>query len=1196
MEQIEDYKAKGGAVHYCAHHGVEKPSSLSTSLRIVVDSALQNNWSGPRLRDLYAKGPNFINDLFKVLLCWRGHLKGGCFDIKKAYHSLNTGEAEFYMRLVVYRDLKTGEIKTYGHRKVGMGDVPASVLLELSKEIAAKVGHDIDPMLAIQIVLMSYVDDGLFGGSQADVLRMRGELSVSDTGALTYTGTITKMLAIIGCLPKVICIAGETDERILSQQGKVLGIQWHPTEDSLSYKLAINLSERRGAAKLGPDLVEADADTIDGMIFTRRIVLQAAQQNFDPLGMICPYTVKFKLMMKEIVSRDLSWDVPLPSELQQKVKELIKEAISLPEIKFPRTLNHELAVDRPELIVFTDGSCTAFGACLYLRWKLSGEEMPHHVTLITAKTRVTPKSGMSAPRSELQALVVGVRLASKVVEALTKRPARVTIMTDSQCSVAACDLNASSLQVFFRNRVLEIMTAMNDWGPVDLLDAKAELKAPDLEKLVTYDTEEKQASYVDLIHHTPGEENPADMPTRDETPWSALEPGKVWQCGPDYLKGPRSEWSMSRDGGFIAFLPPEEKSKKFMEPGQADINLVQVLSIRTGYPTAVLWEKVHRILASSDKWLQVRNTLARAIRRYRYRNKNEIYSNLTLEDLKMAEWFAALATQPELHKDTTKKNNLESLALFQRHGVSRTRGRLTEEDMIKTTGFDSLVVLPEKSRLAELLTLHAHRDDHRHGGVVQRVRRLGYWIIRGNILAKAVVKRCVPCRKYKPVTMEQKMADLPRVIMDVPVRPFTNVCLDYTGAVTVKAMTNKRATMKTFPLVFCCVNTGSVHLQLAMNYSTEAFMLEFSQFCAIRGIPSYVRADMGSQLTSATSTIQDGDMPRFKWKEIAKMVITHGTQFEHCATQAQWRNGRAESAVRALKRTMKHLHHGQTFNYAELQCMLSRAAAIINRRPIGVRHHGGGEGDLCVITPELLLHGGRLCAGPEHGANLNEEFRTVSSHMVAMEQAFLNWWRLWFDQVWESLVPFKKWRVETRNPKVDDVVLLQYSSKVSAPTFRYGRVKEVHPDHHGVVRNVTVATKNRRVKEKPRQLVSTKLDLQLVPIQRLVMLLPVEEQSVLPPASEALHICEDDFRIPLPLSQPSSDSRHEAPDSISSITLTGPTDPDQDPDLQAARQINTFATLNLDYPGLYNCWECQVLVNTVKVYGGSDSKVPQKKH
>ena len=524
---------------------------------------------------------------------------------------------------------------------------------------------------------------------------------------------------------------------------------------------------------------------------------------------------------------------------------------------------------------------------------------------------------------------------------------------------------------------------------------------------------------------------------------------------------------------------------------------------------------------------------------------------------------------PELWLDLKKKNNLESLAIFSRHFVARTRGRLTEETMTQTTGYDSLVVLPEKSRLALLLTLHAHRDDHRNTGITQRVRRLGYWVIRGNSLAKTVVKNCIVCRKYKPVTLEQKMADLPKVLMDVPVRPFSHVCLDYTGAITVKAMTNKRATMRTYPLVFVCVNTGAVHVQLAADYSTKAFMLEFQQFMALRGPPSYVRCDMGSQLSAATSKVEDGDMPRFKWPEIRKLCINYGTEFSQCATQAQWRNGRAESAVRALKRTLKHLHHGQTLNYAELSCLLSRAAATINRRPIGARHHGGGEGEICIITPELLLQGGRLCKGPEHGQDLTEEFSTVSSHMVSMEQSFLNWWREWFDQVWESLVPYKKWRTHCRDVKVGDIVLLQYVSKVASPVYRYGKVLFVHPDRHGVVRNATVGTRSRRGKQEDgADYTSRKLDHQMVPVQRLVMLLPVEEQAHLEPASDQLHICDETFRVPA---------------AGQSLPSAAQQEPDLDTDHHSARVINSFAVQHAaaQHPGNFYCWECEVRENVL---------------
>ena len=58
LEEIEEYKASGGPIHFVAHHGVQNPGSKSTPLRIVVDSATKNNWTGPTINQIYAKGPN----------------------------------------------------------------------------------------------------------------------------------------------------------------------------------------------------------------------------------------------------------------------------------------------------------------------------------------------------------------------------------------------------------------------------------------------------------------------------------------------------------------------------------------------------------------------------------------------------------------------------------------------------------------------------------------------------------------------------------------------------------------------------------------------------------------------------------------------------------------------------------------------------------------------------------------------------------------------------------------------------------------------------------------------------------------------------------------------------------------------------------------------------------------------------------
>ena len=51
--------------------------------------------------------------------------------------------------------------------------------------------------------------------------------------------------------------------------------------------------------------------------------------------------------------------------------------------------------------------------------------------------------------------------------------------------------------------------------------------------------------------------------------------------------------------------------------------------------------------------------------------------------------------------------------------------------------------------------------------------------------------------------------------------------------VTVKAMTNKRAHMKTWPILFICQATGALHLELMHNYGTKALLLQWARFTSI---------------------------------------------------------------------------------------------------------------------------------------------------------------------------------------------------------------------------------------------------------------------------------------------------------------------------------------------------------------------------
>ena len=433
-------------------------------------------------------------------------------------------------------------------------------------------------------------------------------------------------------------------------------------------------------------------------------------------------------------------------------------------------------------------------------------------------------------------------------------------------------------------------------------------------------------------------------------------------------------------------------------------------------------------------------------------------------------------------------------------------------------GFDSLVLLPPGSRLALLVMTESHQEDHRGpGDALWRSRRRGYWIVRGRVLAKKITASCLVCRRIKTKMEQQQMADLPREIFKIPVRAFSRIQLDYAGAVMVKDQVKRRTERKCFPLLFCCLNSGGLHIQLATGYSAEEFLIQLQHFSALRGSPVYIHTDMGSQLVSAGKKLkgEPGELPDIPWDEVRASDKTRGIEFVHCPTQSQWRNGRAESAVRAVKNTLKHLTPGHSITYSEYSCLLARAADKVNQRPLGVRHHGGAEAGVCVITPHMLMSGGLVCQGEEHGKALEHDVSKLDFRMRMVEDSFALWWKNWMLQVWESLVPVAKWRTAHRNVKAGDIVIVRYTSKVTKPEFRLGQIKETFADSKGLVRDVIVITRSRR--GKPEDLLeykTRKFDEQKLPVQRLAVLLPVEERDNLPAPDDTLHLCEEDMRMP----------------------------------------------------------------------------------
>ena len=69
-----------------------------------------------------------------------------------------------------------------------------------------------------------------------------------------------------------------------------MGHTWNPTDDTIAFRIVLNLHKKQGAKKTGPDLTLEDLQMIQEMVFTKRISLGLSAQVFDPMGLVVGFS------------------------------------------------------------------------------------------------------------------------------------------------------------------------------------------------------------------------------------------------------------------------------------------------------------------------------------------------------------------------------------------------------------------------------------------------------------------------------------------------------------------------------------------------------------------------------------------------------------------------------------------------------------------------------------------------------------------------------------------------------------------------------------------------------------------------------------------------------------------------------------------------------------------------------------------
>ncbi|XP_014210009.1 uncharacterized protein LOC106640463 [Copidosoma floridanum] len=221
--------------------------------------------------------------------------------------------------------------------------------------------------------------------------------------------------------------------------------------------------------------------------------------------------------------------------------------------------------------------------------------------------------------------------------------------------------------------------------------------------------------------------------------------------------------------------------------------------------------------------------------------------NLSIEELENAalllvythqqRWFSAdLAF---LRRDQSlKPDEFEQLPSFSR--LRKLTPVLTHE-LLQIGGRRSNSLLDSDSKhplilygydyITRLLIDYFHRT-MLHGGVemVLVSLRRKYWVLRGREVVRTELSHCFTCKRYKSRTQTQLMDDLPDCRV-TPSPPFQKTGVDYAGPFPVQlSKCRGKGTLKGYFVVFVCIATKAIHLQIVEDYSIESFIAAFQRF------------------------------------------------------------------------------------------------------------------------------------------------------------------------------------------------------------------------------------------------------------------------------------------------------------------------------------------------------------------------------
>ena len=248
-------------------------------------------------------------------------------------------------------------------------------------------------------------------------------------------------------------------------------------------------------------------------------------------------------------------------------------------------------------------------------------------------------------------------------------------------------------------------------------------------------------------------------------------------------------------------------------------------------------------------------------------------------------------------------------------------------------------------------------------------------------------------------------------------------------------------------LLFTCLVTRAIHLELVPNTSGKHCLLALDRFYSLRRVPKMIISDNGSSFTFIQPML--GIKVKIRDHKLNNYVSSNQIQWHFIPQYAPWYGGAYERLVGLVKRSLKKSYGLHLLEYEELRTVIYRVMDIVNGRPLNYMF---SDEILQALTPNHFLKLGptniNLDIFPVEkppvsatGADLLRDWHHICRVLDAYWDAFRSLYLTSLRERHVSKHP-KKRGTPPFTPSVGDVVLVQ---EVSQPrgSWKIGVIKEL---------------------------------------------------------------------------------------------------------------------------------------------------------